>query len=759
MTEPTPVPARLKGQQDVDLTSCDREPIHVPGSIQPHGAMLVLQQGRIVQASANTADLFGLEVSALLGQPLTALLAPDVAERVLHAERTEDLRDNPLYLLSARVQERGPYDVIAHRRGEQTVLEFEGTARAVSADVYPAVKRSLTRLSATGSVQECCEVAAREVQALTGFDRVMVYRFAEDGTGTVVAEAASPAMTPYLGLRYPASDIPRQARAMYVKSMLRIISDARYTPVPMLALPDHDAPLDMTYSVLRSVSPIHLEYLANMGVAASMSISLLDGDQLWGLIACHHATPRLLPYDVRSGCEFLGQFLSVQLSAKAEQQLQTYRLQLKSAQAKFVELMAEERDLVEGLIRHDFNLLDFVDAPGAAICLNSEVVLLGVTPTRDEVRALTEWLSVNADAEVLHTSGLPDEYPPAQAYADVASGLLSVQISRGRRDYVMWFRPEELQTVLWGGDPTKVATPGPDGQERLSPRKSFAAWQETVRGRSRDWQQAEVLAAQELRHSIISVVLRSTERVSALNEELERSNTELDSFAYIASHDLKEPLRGLHNYSTFLMEAYEHRLDEDGVSKLRTLVRLTQRMEDLIDSLLLYSRVGRVDLSFINGDVGVVARDAVDILRPRLEQDGVEIRWHGTFPSMPHDRVRLLEVFSNLVANAVKYTDKPERFIELGALAPDERGDLRVPDGVSPQATILYVRDNGIGIQERHFENIFRIFKRLHARDQFGGGTGAGLTIARKIVERHGGQLWVNSVYGQGSTFCFTLEA
>ncbi|MCD0166593.1 ATP-binding protein, partial [Deinococcus sp. 12RED42] len=269
-----------------------------------------------------------------------------------------------------------------------------------------------------------------------------------------------------------------------------------------------------------------------------------------------------------------------------------------------------------------------------------------------------------------------------------------------------------------------------------------------------------------LRRAIMSVVLRRVEELGALNDhlersnaDLERSNADLDAFAYIASHDLKEPLRGLHNYSVFLLEAYEHQLDEDGAAKLRTLVRLTQRMDALIDSLLLYSRVGRVDLSFRPTDLNDLLRDVLDVLSPRLEQLRVQVQVPPDLPTLTVDRVRTGEVFSNLVTNAMKYNDSPQPTVQIGALRPGGRGDLRVPPGVPEHATVLFVRDNGIGIREKHFENIFRIFKRLHTRDQFGGGTGAGLTIVRKIVERHGGQIWVDSEYGQGSVFYFTLEA
>ncbi|PNY79585.1 cyanobacterial phytochrome A [Deinococcus koreensis] len=776
------------GSQTVDLTSCDREPIHIPGYVQPHGFLLVVDEasGRIVQASANAADFVrpgngGPDQAtpdqttlnqAVLGQPLGALLEPASLEQLASAR--ENLEGNPLHVFTAPLRGTGArFDVIAHRQGGLLLLELEPAPPQAPnpVDFYRLIKTSLAALGAAQSLTEFAQVGAREVRALSGYDRVMIYRFADDGTGQIIAEDKQDALTPFLGLHYPASDIPRQARALYVLNMLRIVGDVNYEPVPLIPtlLPTTGAPTDMSHCVLRSVSPVHVQYLQNMGVGATLTISILRGGELWGLIACHHQTPRRVGYDVRAACEFLGQVMSLQLSAKEEHEEQAYRLRLGHARARLVELMARHDDLIEGLLQSDLDLLAFLDAPGAAVCIGEEVVLLGTTPARAEVLELAGWLAEQhelADNGLIHTDALSDDFGPAQAYQREASGLLAVQVSARRQDLVMWFRPEQVQTVSWGGDPSKPVEVGSAGtgvlagnEPRLTPRKSFEAWQQTVRGRSVPWRLSELGAAQDLRAAILSVVLRQAEQVGQLNADLSRSNAELDAFAYIASHDLKEPLRGLHNYATFLQESYSERMDAEGQHKLGTLVRLTQRMEDLIDSLLLFSRVGREDLRVQEADLGEVLAGVLEMLQARLEQDRVQVRVPRPLPRLRVDRVRAGEVFNNLISNAIKYTDKPQRWIEIGSLSPAERGPLRVPEGLGESADIFYVRDNGIGIRERHLEGIFRIFKRLHARDQFGGGTGAGLTIARKLVERHGGQLWAHSELGQGSTFYFTLEA
>jgi signal transduction histidine kinase len=234
------------------------------------------------------------------------------------------------------------------------------------------------------------------------------------------------------------------------------------------------------------------------------------------------------------------------------------------------------------------------------------------------------------------------------------------------------------------------------------------------------------------------------------NAELRQSNKELDDFAYIASHDLKEPLRGIHNFSLFLLEDYGDKLDAEGKSKLETLPRLTRRMESLIDSLLHFSRVGRIDLAIDRVNLNEILADILDSLGPHLTEKGIEIRVPRSLPTVLCDRARVGEIFRNLVTNAAKYNAKPEKWVEIGYLEPLD------PPGNGP--VVFYVRDNGIGIPEKHYDSIFRIFKRLHGRDQFGGGTGAGLTIVKKIVERHNGRVWLESTPGLGTTFNFTLE-
>ncbi len=407
--------------------------------------------------------------------------------------------------------------------------------------------------------------------------------------------------------------------------------------------------------------------------------------------------------------------------------------------------MAREVDFISGLTGSEPGLLELVHAQGAALHFHGQTTVLGAAPSDEQLAGLLAWLGTRHDEEVFVTDRLSSEYPEAKDFQDVASGLIAASMSRGRNNYVLWFRPEVVQTVDWGGNPTKPVEME-EGQLRLHPRKSFELWKETVRGRSLPWKPYEVEAAAELRRSIIDVALQRSEALLKLNTELERSNVELDAFAYAASHDLKEPLRGIHNYTLLALREAGEVLPPTPRARLDTVVRLTQRMEGLINSLLHYAQVGRMELSLRETNVNEVVAQVLELLKPRLEEARVEVRIPRPLPSAWCDRVRLAEVFTNLITNALKYNDKAERWVELGA----------VPDGDEARVA-YYVRDNGIGIKPEYHEAIFRIFKRLHGRDRYGGGTGTGLTIVKRIIERHNGHVWLESTPGEGTTFYFTL--
>ena len=751
----------------ITLNNCDREPIHIPGLIQPYGFMLGLDERtlRVVQASANTETMLGMTAESLLGAELDVLLGPDKLAEVnaIWPTLTEMAR-----LVGARldgVAGRPLYKLVLHRHDHLLWVEGEAVADfSVSSFDLPVLNLTLGRLLTAGTTLEMGQVAVEQVRELTGYDRVALYRFAEDGSGYVMAETVRADLPPWLGMHYPATDIPQQARAMYLKNWLRFIANADYVPVPLVPAlnPSTGRPPDMTYAVLRSVSPIHLEYLRNMGTEASMVISLIRDGELWGMIACHHQTPRLVSYELRDLCQFLAKAMSALLNTKEQHDELEYRQRIRRVQGQLFTQLNAQQNFIEGLYRQPTTLLDVIDCGGVAICLEDETICLGQTPTKHQIGSLVAWLRNQPRQEIFATSSYATHNPVGLSMRATASGVLAAALSPELGEYLLWFRPEQVQTVTWAGRHEKNQTTI-DGQVFLSPRQSFEAWKQTVEHTARPWRPLEIEAVQEIRRYVTEARLRIFNELRAkaaglarLNLELERSNDELDSFAYVASHDLKEPLRGIHNYSVFLLEDYADRLDTDGVSKLQTLVRLSQRMEALIESLLQLSRVGRMELTVELTDPTEVVAGVVEMLQPRIEQTNSTVTVAGPLPTIRADRVRLSEVFNNLLTNAMRYNEQADKQVVIG-LAP---ANVRSPRGAGDPADyhVFFVRDNGIGIAPRHHENIFKIFKRLHAQDKYGGGAGAGLAIAKKMVEKHEGELWVDSVHGQGATFYFSIS-
>lgn len=741
--------------QTIDLSSYDKEPIHIPGCIQPDGVLFALQEPEltILQVSNNTFDYLGVHSHELLGENINKLFNTNNLNYLKKSLLNDDIVEvNPLKITIKLNNKILKFDGIVHRLDGVLILELEPLSSENSVPFlgfYRLVKPFVSKLQGAANITDLCKNTVKEVRKLTGFDRVMVYQFDNQGNGSVIAEDKAESLEPFLGLHYPVFDIPSQARKLYCLNWLRLITNVDYQPIEIVPTcnPLTNKPLDLSKAILRSVSLCHIEYLHNMGVTASMSISLIKNGELWGLIVCHHQSPKHIPYQVRTACEFFGQVMSLELSNKEGNEDYEYRLEQKSIQAKLIEYLSLEENFISGLIKYKPNLPDLVKAQGAVVCLDGDYIVVGETPKQEEIKRLIEWLGNNCKNEVFYTDCLPSLYQEAESFKDVASGLLAISISKAQKNYILWFRPEVIQTVNWGGNPKKTIEIE-NGEMRLHPRKSFELWKQLVKLKSLPWKQCEIEAAIELRNALIGVVIRKADELAKLNVELSQSNSELDSFAYIASHDLKEPLRGIHNYSSFLIEDYADKLDENAVSKLNTLIRLTQRMEDLIDSLLHFSQVGRVNLSVEETDLNQLVNHILEILSVRIEQTKVDIRIPRILPRIRCDRVRVGEVFNNLIANAIKYNDKPERWIEIGFKEPTRRGE----------PIIFYVRDNGIGIRQKHIDTIFRIFKRLHGPDKYGGGTGAGLTIAKKIVERHSGSIWVESTFGEGTTFYFTLD-
>lgn len=512
------VDAPVVGLPAVDLDTCAQEPIRIPGSIQPHGVLLAVSEPDLVvrHASVNVVDLTGVPVQEALGASLADVLgAPAAAVVRGHLRTFGDLRTrNPLALEVAASGGTVLTDAVLHRVAVAgrtlLVVELEradGPRPFSFPNTYQAVRGALEGLNRAVTLEELYAAAAREVRALTGFDRVMVYRFDEDHNGEVVAEARRTDLNSFLGLHYPASDIPPQARALYETNWIRLITDATYTPSPIVAAPGEPSgePLDLTHSVLRSVSPVHLEYLGNMGVRASMSISLLRDGRLWGLIACHHyAGPHTVPYGVRAAAEFLGSALSLRLVARAQDRELERELDAQAAIARVLPVARHpDRGLAEALAGDDPGLLGVVPAHGLVVVADGQTATAGDADV--DVDALRTWALAQPEPVTARTE-LGRSDPALAAALPGVAGVLAVRLPDDQ--VIVWLRHEQVRDIYWGGDPQNKAIAHREGDDvRLSPRKSFERWREEVRGRSEPWAPEHVRAVGDLRSRLLEVMI------------------------------------------------------------------------------------------------------------------------------------------------------------------------------------------------------------------------------------------------------------
>ncbi|HZI05384.1 MAG TPA: ATP-binding protein, partial [Archangium sp.] len=566
-----------------------------------------------------------------------------------------------------------------------------------------------------------------------------------EDNGEVLSENKREGLDAYLGLHYPASDIPQQARRLYLLNWLRIIPDREYRPAPLLPSlrPDNQQPLDLSFSVLRSVSPIHLEYMRNLGLRASMSISLVVGGRLWGLISCgNHSSPRYLSYELRAACELIGRITSQLIGVQEEREKLELRKKLRGHQERLVEAMrAEEEEALAGLVKQPGELLGLAGASGAAVFCEGRCWTVGRVRPESAIEGLVGWLRETVKEGVFHTRALPGLYPPAEAFKEVASGLLAVSLPKHTPDYVLWFRPEVLQTVNWGGDPTKPVEKA--GEElRLHPRRSFELWKEVVRANSLPWTPAEVEAATDLRRYAIEVdlghqVLREQKAVQAR-----------DDLVAVVSHDLKNPLGVIHLQVGLILRAMP--LDREGPwrrlhTSIERIQHATDRMNTLIRDLLDLAKIeaGRFVIEPRPEELESLVEECMELFHPLAGQKRISIsqQVHQPEVRVQADRERIFQVFSNLMGNAIKFTP--------------EGGSIQFTAEPVGRAVRFAVKDTGPGIPKEQLPHLFNRYWQAKKRAQ--EGAGLGLYIAKGIIEAHGGQLWVESQVGSGSTFFFTL--
>ena len=727
---------------EVNITNCDREPIHTIEQTQQHGVILVIDttSKKIIQASENCLQLLGVAFSNIINQSLDKILAPKKADILFNTIQNH----KTLYPQEATFKNK-KYLVIPHLTvANHLVLDIEPAGETINPIQFQEeLVKILNEIKESDAIDEMCNQAALLVKDLYGYHRVMIYRFDEEWNGEVIAETKEEDLESWLGLHYPATDLPKPARINFLKQGVRIISDVNHSPSPLL--PHLKEKINLSKSELRGVSPIHIEYLNNMKVGATLTSAIILNGELWGLIACHHYSPKFINYHQRQSCKFLSQILANKLALKISN---TFLEKINSSEEVRKELITQIDNstcVEDALTQQKFKFTDVLNCHGGAICYNGKLTLVGNTPPKKKIqKIISEILKKQKDA-VFFTKKLTRFYQEANQFKDTASGLLSVRIGNDEDNYLIWFRAEESNNISWGGNPEKKGFVK-DGIQYLHPRKSFERWTEKVSGIANPWNTYDIEAATTLQDSITHVIVkRQKNEIKKLNENLVDVNNELKILSYSVSHDLRAPLRGIDGYSRILQSKYADLLDEFGKKAIDTILSSTEEMDLLIEDILIYSKAGQQDLNITTYSTKQQLEAIISAQNIKSDSSSIEINIADNLPEITGDKKMLSQVFGNLINNAVKYTSKETApKIEIGA---EKKLDQ----------TIFYIKDNGIGFDPKHKNKIFDVFSRVATSTDF-KGSGIGLATVKRIIKKHQGEVWAESSLGNGASFYFYVD-
>lgn len=738
----------------VNLQNCESEPIHIPGSIQPHGFLLALRQSdyHIDFCTANCIEYLGIRHQDMLGKPFEAIFGHQEEDRLklyLLDPQSDSSKTHVLNFGNTK------YNAIVHRSGSNYIIDLEPfpDGSLTLPDLYSQTRRFVSYLERSVTLQDLCRIIAEETRVITGYDRVMIYRFDEDYNGEVFAESKREDLESFFGLHYPHTDIPVQARQLYMRNLMRIIVDVNYTPAPIYTIDDAEGKnLDLSDSVLRSTSPIHVQYLQNIGVGATLTISLMHNKRLWGLIACHHYSAKNLPHYTRLAAQLQGHFLTSQINVReVAEEFDASQIIDKSLE----NLLQETAQIAAGNFNTIFNdnLLHITRSSGAAFMHDGMVYTIGQVPPQKELLKLLKWLATHHEKGFYATSRLASEYPAGSAISEVASGILFHAMGDPEKDCILWFRQEVKKTVNWAGDPNKAIIKNEKG---LSPRKSFELWKEITKDQSEPWKEIELNAAAKFalalqKQTYLLYLTREETKYRLLSEKLQKANSELENINWISNHDLKEPVRKIQIFASKMLEDDGEQLSESALISVQRMNESALRMQALLKDISDYSHIRENGNAFSKVDLNSVMQEVKKELADEIADKQAIIEC-GKLPVVDGIAFQLHQMLLNLVQNSLKFA-RPD-IMPLIRLSCEQ---APAPEGMPGLAagTMYYtvkLQDNGVGFDNKYAETIFQVFKRLHSSKKY-KGTGIGLAICKKIMDLHGGTIVARSEPDHGTEF------
>lgn len=737
----------------VNLTNCEHEPIHIPGSIQPQGFLIAIKinDQRIDFCSGNVQEFTGIHHEQALSKKLEEIFSHEQLRKL----ETYMATHTSTFAMPLELElNNNLFSISIHESGSHYILEFEPST-STSSDLsafYNQTRQFVSYMEKSTSLQTLCQAVADETRAITGYDRVMIYRFDKDYNGEIFAESKRDDIEAFFGLHYPHTDIPVQARELYKQNLLRLISDINYEPVPIYTVDDQpDKNINLGNALLRSVSPIHVQYLQNIGVAATLTISLMHDEDLWGLIACHHYSTKHLDSFSRISAQLQGHFLTSQINVReVEEQHKLSNKINGSLKTMLAKTYSPDRESFK-TITEQHELLELCNSSGVAIFLDDKLHTNGCVPSDNTIWEIIRYLKSYSQEEVIYSSKFVDIYPKAVDLKDTAAGILFHSLNSELNMGIIWFRPETIQEVKWAGDPSKAIIKDEKG---LSPRKSFELWKEFIQYQSNEWNEVELNAASNFARSLekqahLLFLSEEENKYRLLSEKLRATNAELENMNWISTHDLKEPLRKIQVFSSRILDMDIKDLPVTVSESILRISASASRMQTLISDLLSYSKLQKSNEALIDTDLTSIVTE----IKTRLEAEDAEDKnvtiSVGNLPTIKGVGFLLNQLFSNLISNSIKFSKRDQncqisiQFVQV------------LTDPLPSAAGMFYevlVKDNGIGFAPQHNESIFNVFTRLHLQTEY-SGTGIGLALCKKIMQNHNGYITASGKPNEGAEF------
>lgn len=728
----------------VNLENCEDEAIHIPGLIQPHGFLIAVDVNTSIinVCSENISEFLAVDHTAVLGKHINSVFEFSLDTHIKDIQ--EDTGEQKITFNEVCAGKLLAFTI--HKSDNTIIVEGETTENHPNeeAKLYNASKKLLSYIEDTNSLKDLCNSVAQAIKEITGYDRVMIYKFDQEYNGEVYAEVKEEHLESFLGLHYPHTDIPPQARALYIKNLLRIIGDVNYQPVKLFTYDKSNLEtLDLGLSVLRSVSPIHVQYLNNMGVGATLTVSLLHKGKLWGLIACHHYGTKFLSQEVRNTVKLHGHFITSQIDVRILNEQYEISNQANQCVDK---LTAKELPFVRASVQELFNddaIYNLCNSNGVVAFIGGEYYTRGNVPEENKLATYIDLLVQEKNQNTFISSNMPQLHQLENGVLQEFPGVLFYRLDNV--NYIAWFRVPTIKTITWAGDPSKAIEKDKNG---LSPRKSFQSFEERVKDTSKPWLTPEIEAAQKFRlflQSLVRSILTNEdkERQRILSENLKAVNTELENISWISTHDLQEPLRKIRMMASTLLENPEqYQVTDIVVKRITRMAKSAERMQNLVRNILDYNKTSAELQELEEIDFYALMVKIEEDIKESLKEEGATMQVSKDLPTISGIPFLIKQCVLNIISNALKFKF-PERdvVIQVYTDVADEKSDLY---------HVVAIKDNGIGFDQEHKDKIFKIFSRLHSKSEF-EGTGIGLAFCKKIMLKHNGFIRADGVKDIGA--------